>query len=556
MFAGRVQHENNGKVPNFLLEAEMSTKHLRPPFRSQEEHGGVSGKQIVFLLSNIGRLTSDHCFQEWDTVLTLVEDAVTEFLVEHNFLNDAAEGTSVMGQTSDMESDESSGEMRSPKVERINRTLAFEHALPIKSAKAFSLEELQSTSASLNTPRPEFEAEQVEGNSVGEEFSVWNNPTSHGKYWIDRRTGNSYRSLPGQNAKGASMQSENNRVDKRSLRVRHLSSTANSTLNNLRMDDSLRKWNNPVFKRTERQLPSFTLPGESHLRSFAQKANQTFNGLHTEEIVENISKGSLDQLRVIAQVDNKFIAGRLAQTSSDTDLLVIIDQHAADERVRLEALLAELYQGGGSEDNMGTENGDEGECIVDVMNLDPPCRTTMQAREAQAALRHHSRYKRWGIFFSCPDLEGGADKREQALAKPDATVRIEVDRLPRLIADRCVIDPGVVRDLIRQHLYWLEEGAERGGLGSKCPRGILEILNSKACRSAIMFGDPLTKEECMKLINKLIKCKFPFQCAHGRPTMVPIAHIGKVMRTIRRSRNGIGMDKRSIRWNAWRKPAG
>lgn len=52
--------------------------------------------------------------------------------------------------------------------------------------------------------------------------------------------------------------------------------------------------------------------------------------------------------------------------------------------------------------------------------------------------------------------------------------------------------------------------------------GELEALKTKACRSAIMFGDALTRAECVVLVYKLSSCRFPFQCAHGRPSIVPL----------------------------------
>jgi DNA mismatch repair protein MLH3 len=57
-----------------------------------------------------------------------------------------------------------------------------------------------------------------------------------------------------------------------------------------------------------------------------------------------------------------------------------------------------------------------------------------------------------------------------------------------------------------------------GGL----PQGILDMINSRACRSAIMFNDALSLEECEELVQKVASCAFPFQCAHGRPSMVPL----------------------------------
>lgn len=37
-----------------------------------------------------------------------------------------------------------------------------------------------------------------------------------------------------------------------------------------------------------------------------------------------------------------------------------------------------------------------------------------------------------------------------------------------------------------------------------------------------MFGDFLTKKECESLIVDLANTKFPFVCAHGRPSIIPL----------------------------------
>jgi DNA mismatch repair protein MLH3 len=40
-----------------------------------------------------------------------------------------------------------------------------------------------------------------------------------------------------------------------------------------------------------------------------------------------------------------------------------------------------------------------------------------------------------------------------------------------------------------------------------------------------MFNDPLTVDQCSSLVQRLAACAFPFQCAHGRPSMVPLVHL-------------------------------
>lgn len=41
-----------------------------------------------------------------------------------------------------------------------------------------------------------------------------------------------------------------------------------------------------------------------------------------------------------------------------------------------------------------------------------------------------------------------------------------------------------------------------------------------------MFNDELSREQCQQLIQRLAKCAFPFQCAHGRPSMAPLIDLG------------------------------
>ena len=44
-----------------------------------------------------------------------------------------------------------------------------------------------------------------------------------------------------------------------------------------------------------------------------------------------------------------------------------------------------------------------------------------------------------------------------------------------------------------------------------------------------MFNDPLTLDQCTELVGRLVQCAFPFQCAHGRPSMVPLVDLGGAM---------------------------
>ena len=51
------------------------------------------------------------------------------------------------------------------------------------------------------------------------------------------------------------------------------------------------------------------------------------------------------------------------------------------------------------------------------------------------------------------------------------------------------------------------------------------ILAYKACHSAIRFGEYLTYDECCRLVAELAETDMPFQCAHGRPSIIPLATV-------------------------------
>jgi DNA mismatch repair ATPase MutL len=76
-------------------------------------------------------------------------------------------------------------------------------------------------------------------------------------------------------------------------------------------------WKNPVFQKPEIPIPI----------------------VHGHKEPLRFDKAVFDRLEIIAQVDQKFIACKLVLEVGT--LLVLIDQHAADERVKLETYLRE-----------------------------------------------------------------------------------------------------------------------------------------------------------------------------------------------------------------------
>ena len=52
--------------------------------------------------------------------------------------------------------------------------------------------------------------------------------------------------------------------------------------------------------------------------------------------------------------------------------------------------------------------------------------------------------------------------------------------------------------------------------------GLEKILESIACHSAIKQGDPLSPEEMSALVDQLFSTRNPYTCPHGRPTLIEI----------------------------------
>ncbi|RKP00739.1 hypothetical protein CXG81DRAFT_19356 [Caulochytrium protostelioides] len=265
-----------------------------------------------------------------------------------------------------------------------------------------------------------------------------------------------------------------------------------------------------------------------------------------------LTKADVQRLVVLGQLDAKFllgvIPGRLSHgaTAPQHRMLVAIDQHAADEAIRFTALLAAIKR----------------TPAPATVALLPPMRLPLPLREVQLLARYRAPFRRWGLHVDAvlpratrPSASDGASSTPTPTPCPSSTQKhsqspgpgpslslsprscaadplrggpgVVFTAIPTLIADRCALDPLLLADMTRQYLAFLEDN---GGVpGTTPPESMIDLLRSIACRSAVMFGTSLTPTEQRALVGNLGRCGFPFQCAHGRPSLVPLLVLPAVL---------------------------
>jgi len=158
--------------------------------------------------------------------------------------------------------------------------------------------------------------------------------------------------------------------------------------------------------------------------------------------------------------------------------VVIVDQHAAHERVVYERLKAALAIGGVARQML---------LIPEVVELDG---------DAAAALLEAS-----GAFASLG-----------LVLEPFGPGAVLVREVPALLGDTDV--KGLVRDLAREAL------ADAGG--NLLQERLAAVCSTMACHGSVRAGRRLTAEEMNALLREMEATPHSGQCNHGRPTYVEL----------------------------------
>ncbi|BFZ12012.1 hypothetical protein BsWGS_15051 [Bradybaena similaris] len=271
------------------------------------------------------------------------------------------------------------------------------------------------------------------------------------------------------------------------------------------------KWNNPVFLNYKQPgVLADTCPSDAVPRS-------CFNSLSSVEFTKNI----LDKVTVIGQLDNKFIVSLIDCTESVSkatkpkcsSLLVLFDQHAVHERIRLEHFTKECYE---------VESGERTDRIK-RSEIKPAQSITMDQDDLRIMKAFSTEFIRIGINFSVDKMSRNTvhiTSLPLCLMEKDAS-ELKKNKIASVLE--------TVESLIKEHIELLKS---TNGACGRLPLTIHKALCSQACHGAVKFGDKLTIQECQDLLSSLASCNLPFQCAHGRPSLAPLVNLDAVEREL------------------------
>jgi DNA mismatch repair protein MutL len=160
--------------------------------------------------------------------------------------------------------------------------------------------------------------------------------------------------------------------------------------------------------------------------------------------------------------------------------LVLVDQHAAHERILFEELRRRMEEQG-----------------VPSQRLLMPLTIQLGPRDGDWIAQNLATLQKMGIAI-----------------EPFGAGTWKIDALPQFIR---ATDPlPLLRDIIDE-LRQTSVHTSKMRLGE-------DVIATTVCRHAVKANDVLREPELVRLIQDLLRCELPYCCPHGRPTMIQFSH--------------------------------
>ena len=216
----------------------------------------------------------------------------------------------------------------------------------------------------------------------------------------------------------------------------------------------------------------------------AAKTPETSTAYKPAQVVTGTQQtlGDYDKVFLTESAKKQFsIIGQLFKTYwliEFEDKLYIIDQHAAHEKVLYEKTMARLA------------NKD-----FTSQRISPPIVMTLDARESEMLEKYRPQIEQLGY-----EVEHFGGKEYMISAIPDNLFNIDM------------------KDLFIEMLDDFSNAT-----GRQTPDIITEKVASMSCKAAVKGNDKLTLPEINKLIDELLSLDNPYNCPHGRPTIISMS---------------------------------
>jgi len=216
----------------------------------------------------------------------------------------------------------------------------------------------------------------------------------------------------------------------------------------------------------------------------AAKAPETSTAYEPVQVVTGTQQtlGDYDKVFLTESSKKQFsIIGQLFKTYwliEFEDKLYIIDQHAAHEKVLYEKTMARLA------------NKD-----FTSQRISPPIVMTLDAKESEMLEKYRPQIEQFGY-----EVEHFGGKEYMISAIPDNLFNIDM------------------KDLFIEMLDDFSNAT-----GRQTPDIITEKVASMSCKAAVKGNDKLTLPEINELIDELLSLDNPYNCPHGRPTIISMS---------------------------------
>lgn len=208
----------------------------------------------------------------------------------------------------------------------------------------------------------------------------------------------------------------------------------------------------------------YTYPRDSDQGSAVSGQHPYIPNSHLFDHLHKTLHSKLETARYIGCFIKKFL---LFETDG---ALLIIDQHAAAERITYEKIIRQMNQS-----------------KIEVQPLLVPIVLKVTAQEMLLWEENKEELTKMGFETNQFDNES-----------------IAVQSHPHLLKD----PEKAVRDILS---------------GEKVERCDFDTLARRACRSSIMTGDKLVPEQAENMKKELLTCLDPYTCPHGRPTIIEMS---------------------------------